>query len=210
MSKKNSITQADYARVLGVSRQAIHKLVEKRVLTEWNDLGSLMVQHIQHLTEVAAGRQSDQSEFDLIRERGRLAARQAEKIEIELAKLRGELITEAVVAEYFSYMLFAVRAKLLALPSRYRSQFPTLTPRQVDVLDNYLREALQELAIEKFPREIRGSVETYFEQLRNGLEREKNGDCVAAVSPSGEKDIRSARTRQLKETNLKKTENLRR
>lgn len=201
--------QTRFAKSIGVTRQAVSQLIADGVLSKSGDSRTWTVEYCEHLREIAAGRKAvDGEEFDLVRQRARLAARQSEKLEIELEQLRGKLITESSVAEFFNAMLHAVRAKLLALPSRHRSQFPQMPPRQVDALDNTVREILRELSVERFPPTIRSSIEAYFERLRSGVEREKEGDCVAAVPPGGEKNIRRARTKRSKETSVKKTENL--
>lgn len=162
---KEKITQAQLAQLLGCSQPWIAKLKAKGVLTRWDNLGALLVEGWKHSAGEASGRVSDNSELDLVAERARLAARQSEKLELELAKMRGELIPEEAVAEHFNSFAFAIRAKLLALPSRYRSQFPTLTARQVDALDGHVREILQELSVERFPEQYREKIRERMDQL---------------------------------------------
>lgn len=162
---KEKITQEQLATLLGCSQQWIAKLKAKGALTRWDNLGALLVEGWKHSAAEASGRVSDTSELDLVAERARLAARQSEKLELELAKLRGELIPEEIIAEHFNSFAFAIRAKLLALPSRYRSQFPMLTPRQVDALDSAVREILQELSVERFPAEYREKIRLRLAEL---------------------------------------------
>lgn len=155
---KEKITQAQLSELLGCSQQWIAKLKSKGALTRWDNLGALLVEGWKHSAAEASGRMSDNSELDLVAERARLAARQSDKLDLELAKMRGELIPEDIIAEYFNSFAVAIRAKLLALPSRYRSQFPALTPRQVDALDSAVREILEELSLDRFPTEYREKI----------------------------------------------------
>lgn len=71
---------------------------------------------------------------------------QAELAEIELAEKRGELVpareVEARMVEVFAHC----RTKLLGVPARARQQDPSLTAAQVRMLDELVREALEELA----------------------------------------------------------------
>jgi phage terminase Nu1 subunit (DNA packaging protein) len=58
--------------------------------------------------------------LDLTAERARLAKAQADKTELEVAELRGELVSAQEVIEAWTQYIAAIRARLLALPSKAR------------------------------------------------------------------------------------------
>lgn len=186
---KDKITQAQLAQLLGCSQQWIAKLKAKGVLTRWDNFGALLVEGWKHSAGEASGRVSEIAEVDLVASRARLADRQSEKLELELAKMRGELIPEEAVAEHFDSFAFAIRAKLLALPSRYRSQFPTLTARQVDALDSHVREILQELSVERFPEQYREKIRERMDQLHAAAKADGGpvGGPAPVLEPRGQR-----------------------
>ena len=157
-------TQEQLARIVGISQQDVSLLIRKGTLTRGAPLSQLILEYTKNLRAVAAGHQSSQG-HDLIEERARLAARQSEKIEVELAKQRNDLIPLTALNEALRFIAGAIRAKLLALPSRFRSVVSTLTPKQVDTLDSLVREILTELSHERFPPDIRRLAEQYFSDL---------------------------------------------
>jgi phage terminase Nu1 subunit (DNA packaging protein) len=72
------------------------------------------------------------------------AKREAE--ELELAARRGELVPAAEIEAAIAEEYAAVRTKLLALPTRAKQRLTHLSPADVRVLDDLVREALGELA----------------------------------------------------------------
>ncbi len=56
------------------------------------------------------------ADYDLDKERARLAAAQANKAELELAKLQGELIPTDIVSRAWQKLCLEMRAKVLAIP----------------------------------------------------------------------------------------------
>jgi hypothetical protein len=79
-------------------------------------------------------------------ERWRRAEVDRKKAELELAKARGELVdaagAKAAVVDAFS----RVRTKLLGVPARCRQSLPDLPLEAVALIDDRIREALEELA----------------------------------------------------------------
>jgi hypothetical protein len=78
----------------------------------------------------------------------RREAAQADLAEIEVAQRRGELVlvdqARADVIDKFT----TVKTRLLGVPSRIAQRFPRFALELVPVLDDLLREALEELAID--------------------------------------------------------------
>lgn len=81
--------------------------------------------------------------------RARKEAAQAALAELELERERGRLVAARDVARGIADMIIACRAKLLGVPSRAKQAMPELTSEQVDVIDSLVREALEELALDR-------------------------------------------------------------
>jgi phage terminase Nu1 subunit (DNA packaging protein) len=160
-----NITQEQFARIARMTQPAVAQLIQKGVLTRGGTLTQWIGEYIEHQRKIAA-QHASASGWDLIEERARLAARQSEKLEIEIAAKREELVPIEAVVSALQQRNGALRSKLLALPSRYKSMNQSLTPRQVDSLDNLVREILEELAHEQFPRDIADAAERYFQSIR--------------------------------------------
>jgi phage terminase Nu1 subunit (DNA packaging protein) len=80
------------------------------------------------------------------REKLRLAELKRQEAELDLAKKRGSLIefakAEADVADAFR----AVRTRLLSVPSRARQRRPTLSDGDIELFEELIEVALEELA----------------------------------------------------------------
>ena len=86
--------------------------------------------------------------LDLSHERAKLTVLQQQKIELEIAELRGELIRVSAVEEQWSDQLAAMRAKLLALPSKIAISIaqPDRIQATQDKTRALIYEALSELS----------------------------------------------------------------
>lgn len=82
----------------------------------------------------------------LTSERARLAKEQADVMALKAAKERGELVPAAEVAAKWKAILTALRSRFLGIPSRVRSQIPNLSRVEVDLIDDEIRDALEELS----------------------------------------------------------------
>lgn len=78
-------------------------------------------------------------------ERGRLAAAQADLATIKAAKLRGELVEAAAVEAEWAGVLRAVRAAMLAVPSRCAARLPHLSKHDVAEIDAEIRAGLGDI-----------------------------------------------------------------
>lgn len=61
----------------------------------------------------------------------------------------GELVEARLVAEATAHVFTICRTKILAVPSKAKSMIPELTHAGIATLDDLLRQALEELAVEK-------------------------------------------------------------
>ena len=78
-------------------------------------------------------------------ERARLARLQADAVEIKNARQRGSLIESEAVEREWSAVLAALRAGMLAVPSRVAARLPHLTAHDVAEIDAEIRAALAEI-----------------------------------------------------------------
>lgn len=96
--------------------------------------------------DASEGRESPA--LDLSLERARLAKEQADAQELKNAAARGEMLPAAEVERAWGDILGAVRARMLAVPSRLRQRIGHLTEPEVHAVDSEIRDALSELGSE--------------------------------------------------------------
>jgi phage terminase Nu1 subunit (DNA packaging protein) len=78
--------------------------------------------------------------------RRRLLAVQARREEAKAALEEGRVVRVADVEHRWSLRVVQARTKILGAPSRIKQRLPHLTTRDLQVIDQVLREALEELA----------------------------------------------------------------
>lgn len=78
--------------------------------------------------------------------RARREAAEAALAEIELAETRRELVPAKDVESKLVNVIAHCKTKLLGVPARARQRDPALTGQQVDLFENLIREALDDLA----------------------------------------------------------------
>lgn len=163
------MTITDYAKRQGVSRNAILQAIDRGRLRR--SVGHNRLGHRQIIDPELADEEWSKSAsrrrpippgqpnphakahnnlIDLREEREREALRQAkiktEQAELDLAKQRGELVRVDDVRAEVTDAYAKVRTRLLAVPSRCAQQIPHLEPRDVATIEDFIREALEELA----------------------------------------------------------------
>jgi phage terminase Nu1 subunit (DNA packaging protein) len=98
--------------------------------------------YAEHMRKTVTGR----GEGTASEARGRLVRAQAALAVLKARRLAGELIAAADVQSQWVSVMFSVRARLLAAPSRVQQARPHLTAGDIEALDREIREALEELA----------------------------------------------------------------
>lgn len=83
---------------------------------------------------------------DLLESRARREAAEAALAEIELAEKRAELLPAADVESRLVNVFAGCKTKLLGVPARARQRDPALTAAQIALIEELLREALEDLA----------------------------------------------------------------
>jgi len=175
-------TREEFARLMGITHQDVTKLVLKGVLSRNADVGTWLVEYGRHMQKIAAGWKSAEG-WDLVTERARLASIQAQSIAIDVDKKRAGLMPVPALGEAFAFLNGTIRAKLLALPSRFRSLTPIRTDQYL-ILENLVREILGELSAERFPPMVRRLAERYFSDLHPASKT--NGERVGGPEPGAE------------------------
>ncbi|HMF51155.1 MAG TPA: hypothetical protein VK603_21040 [Candidatus Saccharimonadales bacterium] len=84
--KKKAATREEFARVMGISHQAVTEHVRKGVLTRGATVAQWLVEYGKHHAAVAAGWQSNNGAVDRILEAALLDRCKREEIEIRIAK----------------------------------------------------------------------------------------------------------------------------
>lgn len=141
------VTAAELGEWLGITPNRAHALGRDGILPRGDDktfpLRASIRAYCDHCRSLAKGKQVDN---DLAAEKLRLAKANAEKVETANAKLRGELIPAVEVEREWATVLRAVRAAMLAVPSRVAQTAGHLTPHDINAIDREVRDALEETA----------------------------------------------------------------
>lgn len=109
------------------------------------DLTATTRAYVQHLRGMAAGWGTGDQAANLTSERARLAKEQADAQAIKNAKLRGELVEASEVERTWADALRQLRARIMAVPSRLRSELTDIDPQAIDAMDRALRATLTEV-----------------------------------------------------------------
>lgn len=157
-------TQADVGRYLDLSTRRVRDLANAgaiprpKVRGNW-DLDDCRIAYIRHLRSVAGGLQDDKGKYNLAAERARLAAEQADAAAMKNDQARRELVPVADVVKVVSDEYSAVRARILALPTKVAPRVAAVTkPAEVrQIIDAAVREVLDELSYSDGPGAPSGS-----------------------------------------------------
>lgn len=141
---------ADLCDLLGITPGALTGLCKRGLAVKLGhdayDLTATVTAYVAHLRGTASGRGGEEQVLNLTGERARLAREQADAQALKNAALRRELVPAAEVAREWGEALRAIRARVLAIPSRVRAVLPHLTPADVAAMDREARAALDDLA----------------------------------------------------------------
>ena len=97
-------------------------------------------------------RDTADGKLNLNDERAGLSAAQGNRVELEVATMRGELIPADVILETWEPIVGAMRAKILALPSKIKSQIPRLKVADIAKIKTMVRSTLEDLANSGIPK----------------------------------------------------------
>ena len=144
-------TADDMLLLLGVSKNELSRMVEagtiKKDAVGSYDLMYSVKGYIGYLQVRAGGLKSGTADYQ--DERARLTKAQADKGEMEAALMAGRLIDVDQLRSEWETMLMSMKAKLVAIPSKIAPLVADEDNPSViqDMVDDYMREALEELAL---------------------------------------------------------------
>lgn len=100
-------------------------------------------------------KRADANENNLADARAELARSQKRKTDLEVAQLEGDLIPAAVILENWTPLVGAARQKVLAIPTKIKTQIPKLTQRDLKKITTICRSCLEDLANGGLPKSAR-------------------------------------------------------
>jgi phage terminase Nu1 subunit (DNA packaging protein) len=146
------VTHEAFAEIVGVSRVAVTRFVERGVLKEGGTLGEWLLAYCERLREQAAGRYSE-SGISLTDERALLSRVQRERIELELAARRHELVSVDILAVVLS-TVGRLAAKILeGVPARLRRELGS-SREVLEIVERELVLAREEIGTLELPFEL--------------------------------------------------------
>jgi phage terminase Nu1 subunit (DNA packaging protein) len=126
--RKKRLSQTQFASLVDVNQSTISKAMSAGILTPGADWITWNRQLLHHAMEVSASRRSD-GEFDLVRERARLAKMQADRMVIEIKTTLREVLHLEPIAVALGAVFSGVKTKLLGLPYKIKSRVPYIAPK---------------------------------------------------------------------------------
>ncbi|MBQ4824145.1 terminase small subunit [Leisingera sp. HS039] len=139
----------DLCELFDISPAALSDLKKRGIAVQYGhdvyDLSATVTAYVTHLRGIAAGWGTADQAAQLTAERARLAKEQADAQALKNAKLREELVEAEKVERAWSDILRQIRSRILAVPSRLRSDHPGVSRDTIDAMDRALRAALTEL-----------------------------------------------------------------
>lgn len=129
--------QKDFAKLVGVSQQAVSMLHRQGRLKAGGTAGEWLSGYISNLREQAAGRkgaaQTD-SGLDLVSERARLAKEQADKVALHNAVTRKEYAPVGIISMVLADGARQIVSIMETLPKRIKQRYPAIPAEAMDVI----------------------------------------------------------------------------
>lgn len=145
------VSAAEFADLVGIGERAVRELARKGIVPRTPEglypLRASVLGYCASMRAAATGRlgELDGSTSGLTIQRKRLVREQADRAELVNQQMRGELVPAAEVEAEWARIATALRARLLALPSRVHQRLAHLTPAELATIDREVRDALTEL-----------------------------------------------------------------
>jgi phage terminase Nu1 subunit (DNA packaging protein) len=135
-----TITQAAFAGLIGVSAPAVSEFVSRGIITPGEPVGAWLLSYSAHMREVAAGRATT-GDLDLATERAGLAKAQREKIEMQNAVTRKELAPTYMLEAVIAAAGTRAAAILDAIPGAIRRRNQALTAADIETIASEIAKA---------------------------------------------------------------------
>lgn len=147
-----TLNQAQAASFIGKSIKTFRKYLADGIISKEEngkyDPQKVAAAVIAHLTERAAGRQTEQNGLSITDERARYAKEQADKIAMENAIKRNEFLPRGEIEVAIVTVLTTMRTRLLALPAKLAPEL-AIKKKAVDcavILTGGVTDALDEIS----------------------------------------------------------------
>jgi phage terminase Nu1 subunit (DNA packaging protein) len=138
-------TAAQLADYIGLSVNTINQMASKGTFTRMGRyqflLRASILAYRNSLRQSASGRGGEGESA-----RTRLLQSQARQAEAREAAMRGEYISRAEADNDLFEVVRFIRARFLAVPTRFAGRFPHLTPLEISDIDREVRQILDEIA----------------------------------------------------------------
>lgn len=144
------VTQKEAAKWFNIDPRTLRKKIKDGDIEKEPDgridIEKWIPRQFSSLRETAAGRKSDNTQYDLVGERARLAKAQADKTELEVDVMREKLLPADAVLQEWQACVSACRSKLLSLPSKLAFQIATL--KEASEIERFLKRSVGETLTE--------------------------------------------------------------
>ena len=147
LSMDQTVTQAEFAKVVGISDARASQLASEGVLKAGEPVGAWIRAYCERLRAQASRRPTD-GDPALTAERTGLTRAKREQEELRLAEMCGELVRVDVVRDEFGKLLAATRDNLFQIPARSAAVLAAESSQErvYEFLQDELCRALQMLA----------------------------------------------------------------
>lgn len=135
------ITQAEFAKMVGISEARVSQLMSKGVLSKNGTARSWLLEHCARQADMAAGRGAEAGGLDLAQERAKLANEQrvAQRIK-NLVSLK-EFAPVSALADTLAAASRSMVAKLDLLPGQLHKAVPDLPEEALDIITSTVARA---------------------------------------------------------------------
>lgn len=162
--KALTTTQAEMARVLGISQPRVHQLIDDGIVIKNNTGAVLFVESLKNYYKLKLGSSENGEEIDYMKEKAKHEKIKREIAELRLAKMQAQVYDSRTVELVMTEMLSNLRTQLLGLPSKLAPQLEMKKKAEISpLIISELEEKLSELSNykpEMFTTEDVGEVET--------------------------------------------------
>ena len=140
MDIERQLKQAEFGRLVGISRQAVGDLQARGVIEPSMSGVEATQAYCGHLRVIAAGRMAS-GDLDLSEERAGLAKAQRERVEMQNSVTRRELAPVALLEEVLAKCGSKVAGILDAIPGMVRRRNPALTSNDIEIISGEVARA---------------------------------------------------------------------
>lgn len=142
---EQTISQAEFAELIGVSEARVSQLISEGVITRGDSAAVWLVSYCERLRDMAAGRMGETNGLDLVQERAALAREQriGQKIKNDVAA--GTYAPIELLADVLANASQAMVDRFDQVPATLRRNCPDLPQQAFDAVMRELASARNEL-----------------------------------------------------------------